>query len=322
MHHHRFACTFASLFLLSPAACTVDRDVPATSDTDTGTGSSGGSTSDSDSGESSGGEGSTGETNPDRAALEEVFEDDDDHEDDEDLEVTEAEELLGDAAAAGAAIGRDHAAKREAGMVVGMGDRRFQGLAADIVEALSPLRAPLGVHGILGNHDWKDCDLTRETGFQRNSVIEAFAASGQPLLHNSSRHIPHGDTGFWLVGTDSQRIGRDAQRKYKSFLDAEAAFADVPEGAPAIHLAHEPDYFAEADPRAFLQLSGHTHGGQIKLFGRTPVVPSEFGERYVTGYTQESGNHLIVSDGIGFSGPPLRFGVPPEIVLITIGHWE
>lgn len=195
-------------------------------------------------------------------------------------------------------------------------------LAADIVEALSPLRAPLGVHGILGNHDWKDCDLTRETGFQRNSVIEAFAATGQPLLRNSSRHIPHGDTGFWLVGTDSQRIGRDSQRKYKSFLDAEAAFADVPEGAPAIHLAHEPDYFAEADPRAFLQLSGHTHGGQIKLFGRTPVVPSEFGERYVTGYTQESGNHLIVSDGIGFSGPPLRFGVPPEIVLITIGHWE
>lgn len=97
------------------------------------------------------------------------------------------------------------------------------------------------------------------------------------------------------------------------------AFAGIPAGAPVIHLAHEPDYFHTADPRAFLQISGHTHGGQIKLFGRTPVVPSVFKSRYAHGAIHENGNHLIVCAGLGFSGLPLRIGVPPEILLITVG---
>lgn len=198
--------------------------------------------------------------------------------------------------------------------------RRFSKAASaqEIVACLAPLRAPLGVHGILGNHDWKDCDLARTTNHTRNSLLEAFAAAGRPLLRNSAQHIAVAGGGFWLVGTDSQRAVRKARKSYVSFLDAEAAFAQVPPGAPCIHLAHEPDYFATNDPRAVLQLSGHTHGGQIKVFGRTPVVPSDYGSRYASGYVRENGNHLIISNGIGFSGPPLRLGVPPEIVLITI----
>ncbi|MBE3639673.1 metallophosphoesterase [Mangrovicoccus algicola] len=193
--------------------------------------------------------------------------------------------------------------------------------AAEIVAILSALRAPLGAWSILGNHDWGDCDLARDTGGARNSVIEAHAAHGLPLLRNEARHIPHGPGGFWLVGTDSQRAGKRRGRgpdRYVSHLDAEAAFAAVPAGAPAIHLAHEPDWFARGDPRAFLQVSGHTHGGQIRLFGRTPAVPSAFGSRYAGGHVRENGNHLIVSRGIGYSGLPLRLGVPPEIVLLTV----
>lgn len=139
-----------------------------------------------------------------------------------------------------------------------------------------------------------------------------------PLLRNAARAIPHGD-GFWLVGTDSQRAIERGDGGYTSFLDADAAFAGIPAGAPVIHLAHEPDYFHTADPRAFLQISGHTHGGQIKLFGRTPVVPSVFKSRYAHGAIHENGNHLIVCAGLGFSGLPLRIGVPPEILLITVG---
>ncbi|WP_138468412.1 metallophosphoesterase [Poseidonocella sp. HB161398] len=196
--------------------------------------------------------------------------------------------------------------------------------ATDILPLLAGLRAPLGVWSILGNHDWADCDLARDTDHLRNSVIEAHAAAGLPLLRNEARHIPHGDTGFWLVGSDSQRARRHRRSggqgpAFTSYLDAEAAFAAVPEGAPAIHLAHEPDYFAEADPRAFLQISGHTHGGQIKLFGRTPSVPSVYGSRYVGGHIRENGNHLVVCRGIGYSGIPLRIGVPPEIAIVTVG---
>ncbi|WP_108258256.1 metallophosphoesterase [Mangrovicoccus ximenensis] len=194
--------------------------------------------------------------------------------------------------------------------------------AAGIVGRLAGLRAPLGVWSILGNHDWGDCDLSRDTDHLRNSVIEAHGAQGLPLLRNEARHIPHGGGGFWLVGTDSQRarkIRQDGRTRYVSHLDADAAFAAVPEGAPAIHLAHEPDYFAEADPRAFLQVSGHTHGGQVKLIGRTPAVPSEFGSRYAGGHICENGNHLIVCRGIGYSGLPLRIGVPPEIAIVELG---
>lgn len=192
--------------------------------------------------------------------------------------------------------------------------------AAEIVARLAPLSASLGVHAILGNHDWKGCDLAVETKNTRNSVIEAFAAAGRPVLRNQSRHIPHGTDGFWLVGTDSQRAIENADGTYTSFLDADAAFAEVPEGAPAIHLAHEPDYFATNDSRAVLQISGHTHGGQVKVYGRTPIVPSAFGDRYAVGHIQDSDNHLIVSCGIGYSGLPLRVGVPPETVLITVGN--
>lgn len=204
-----------------------------------------------------------------------------------------------------------------------MADRnmhRFADLASPqaIVACLSGLCAPLGVHGIMGNHDWKGCDQSRASGYTQNSVLDAFATAGLPLLRNSARQIAHG-SGFWLVGTDSQRAIKRGRDTYTSFLDADAAFADVPENAPVIHLAHEPDYFHSGDPRAFLQLSGHTHGGQIKIFGRTPSVPSKYKSRYVYGYVAENNNHLIVSCGIGFSGLPLRVGVPPEIVLITVG---
>ena len=191
-----------------------------------------------------------------------------------------------------------------------------------IAAALAGLRAPLGVFSSLGNHDWTDCDLARDTGHARNSVIEAFAAAGLTLLRNQSRPVPHGAGGFWLVGTDSQRARsekRGGRTRYVSYLDAEAAFANVPVGAPAIHLAHEPDWFANGDSRAFLQISGHTHGGQTRIFGRTPLVPSEYGSRYAAGHIQENGNHLIVSRGIGYSGLPLRIGVPPEIVMVEIG---
>jgi uncharacterized protein len=71
--------------------------------------------------------------------------------------------------------------------------------------------------------------------------------------------------------------------------------------------------------RVSLTLSGHTHGGQVRLFGYSPVVPSSFGSRYAYGHVIEQGKHLIVSGGIGTSILPIRFGVPPEIVVIDLG---
>lgn len=197
-------------------------------------------------------------------------------------------------------------------------DRKLpaRGEAADeIVAVLSHLKAPLGVAAVLGNHDWWDCGLSRRTGFVRNSVAEALGTSPIRLLTNDAFEVPHGE-GFWLVGIDSQ-MGRKALKK-PGFHDPDRAFAAVPDGAPAILMAHEPDYFGQGDDRAFLQISGHTHGGQANLAGWRPITPSDYGSRYAWGHIREGGRHLVVSGGVGFSGLPLRLFQPPEITLVTV----
>ncbi len=84
-------------------------------------------------------------------------------------------------------------------------------------------------------------------------------------------------------------------------------------------LVHEPDAFVRMPDRIALTLSGHTHGGQVRIAGWSPVVPSEYGNRFAYGHVVEDGRHLIVSGGLGCSGLPIRIGVPPEIVMVELG---
>ncbi|MCA8884091.1 MAG: metallophosphoesterase [Rhodobacteraceae bacterium] len=187
--------------------------------------------------------------------------------------------------------------------------------ADEVIPLFKPLKAPLGVHAILGNHDRGECRLNWETGGRQNSVINAFAANSMNLMLNGSLRLDHHGYPFWLVAMDTQRGNG---KRMPGLHDPERAFADVPDGAPAILLAHEPDYFAEGDSRAILQISGHTHGGQFVLFGRRPMTPSKYGDRYAIGHISDGPRHLIVSAGLGYSGLPFRFGVPPEITLIEL----
>ena len=71
--------------------------------------------------------------------------------------------------------------------------------------------------------------------------------------------------------------------------------------------------------RVSLTLSGHTHGGQVQFFGYAPMVPSRYGNRFLYGHVVEDDRHLIVSGGLGCSILPVRFGVPPEIVMVELG---
>jgi MFS family permease len=77
--------------------------------------------------------------------------------------------------------------------------------------------------------------------------------------------------------------------------------------------------FASGIPRAALTLAGHTHGGQVRILGWSPRVPSRYGNRYAWGRVQEGGHDLVVSGGLGTTTLPVRFGVPPEITLVEIG---
>jgi uncharacterized protein len=88
---------------------------------------------------------------------------------------------------------------------------------------------------------------------------------------------------------------------------------------PVLMMAHEPDIFVDMPDRVSLTLSGHTHGGQITMGGFAPRVPSKFGTRFLYGHKVEENRNLIVSGGLGCSGLPIRFGRPPEVVIVELG---
>nr|WP_210263459.1 metallophosphoesterase [Rhizobium sp. SEMIA 4085] len=190
-------------------------------------------------------------------------------------------------------------------------------------EALATLRAPLGVHAILGNHDWWEDKVAQENDGTQPFGHRALSDVGIPVYSNRAVRLEKDGYGFWLAGLEDQLAllpGKSWGRTHMLGLDdLDGTLAQVSDDAPIILLAHEPDLFPRVPQRVSLTLSGHTHGGQIRLFGRSPVVPSRFGNRYAYGHVVEEGRNIIISGGLGCSIAPIRFGVPPEIVVIDLG---
>lgn len=193
----------------------------------------------------------------------------------------------------------------------------------DWSKSLARLSAPLGVHAVLGNHDWWEDLEAQRTGGGETFCQRAFAEIGVPVYHNQSVRLEKDGHGFWLAGLGDQlalrpgkRFGRTA---WAGLDDLPATLAMITDDAPVILLAHEPDIFPEVPGRVSLTLSGHTHGGQVNLFGWTPVVPSRYGSRYAYGHIVEGDRNLIVSGGLGCSVLPLRFGSWPEILMLELG---
>lgn len=181
----------------------------------------------------------------------------------------------------------------------------------EVAAILGGLRAPLGVFAIAGNHDWWEDKAAMERRSGRPEWLAAMARHGITPLQNEARRLPQ---GFWLAGLDSQIAFYP-----RGAHDLPGTLAQVTDAAPVILLAHEPDIFATLPERVALTLCGHTHGGQVRLFGYSPRVPSRFGNRYAYGRVSEGGRDLIVSGGLGTSILPIRFGVPPEILEVTLG---
>jgi predicted MPP superfamily phosphohydrolase len=164
---------------------------------------------------------------------------------------------------------------------------------------LKDLRAPLGVYSVLGNHDW---------WWDGPRVRRGLEANGIKVLDDEVLEVKGQARSVWLAGladlwTRPQHI--------------DETIAQVPLDQPVIALTHNPDIFPNLPQRVPLLLAAHTHGGQIRFpIVGTIVEPSTFG--YVRGHFFESNHHLFVTTGIGNSIIPLRFGVTPEIVLLTI----
>ena len=125
---------------------------------------------------------------------------------------------------------------------------------------------------------------------------------------------------FWLAGLGDQLAYRLGRGRYRGVDDLPGTMAQIGTDDPVLLLAHEPDIFPRVSSRVALTLSGHTHGGQIRLPLIWPAfVPSRYGARFAYGHVVENDRHLIVSGGLGTSIVPARLGVPPEIVHIVLG---
>ena len=178
--------------------------------------------------------------------------------------------------------------------------------------SLRRLASPNGVYAVLGNHDWWTDGPGVVAGLQDNDVV---AMENEAVLISPPDHPP-----FWLAGLGDQLADFHAG-DYRGRDDLPGTLARIPDdGKPVLLLVHEPDIFPKVPDRVSLTLAGHTHGGQVSLpFAGRPFVPSRYGQRYAYGHIVENGRNLLVSGGLGCSGVPIRFGVPPEIVMVELG---
>ena len=194
--------------------------------------------------------------------------------------------------------------------------------AGEWAPVLAGLRAPLGVHAILGNHDWWDDKTVQRDGQGPTITRQALEAAGVPVYENDVVRLTKAGRPFWVAGLGDQLAYLPARRfrpvRRIGVDDLTATLAKVTDDAPVILLAHEPDVAMRVPSRVALQLSGHTHGGQVRLFGWSPVVPSRYGNQLVYGHTRTNCD-VVISGGLGCSIMPFRLGVPPEIVLVTVG---
>lgn len=192
------------------------------------------------------------------------------------------------------------------------GDYVHQG--AKFIEESAALMAPLAravpTVGVLGNHDWY-------AGGRR--VRDALAAHGVWMVDNDrcfmrKRYALSRDAGGLCIAGVGDLIEDD--------VNPDAAFAGVGRDVPRLLLSHNPDVAemrALHDHRVDLMLSGHTHGGQVSLpLIGAPGVPSRYGQKYAKGLVKGPSCRVNISTGIGMSVAPFRFGVPPEINVLTL----
>ena len=170
-------------------------------------------------------------------------------------------------------------------------------------EVLSGIRCPQRF-AILGNHD---------AAIDPVMVIRELKSRGIPTLVNRFHAIERGQEFIWLSGVDDAGAGSP---------DISAAIPATP-GTPVILLAHEPDYadVVRTHPRGKrvdLMLSGHSHGGQVRLPFVGPLVLPPMGRKYVSGEYRFGNMQLYVNRGLGTVGMPFRLNCPPEITELTL----
>ena len=161
--------------------------------------------------------------------------------------------------------------------------------------------APLGGYAVIGNHD---------LSVSPTRVQDALAREGIPLLRNDAVEVTYRGSTLYIGGIDETLLGNDQPRE---------TFEQIPDGEVGLALWHEPEFAELAEAAgAFAQLSGHTHGGQVRLPGIGPLGLPIHGKRYVMGKSIADGMQIYTARGVGVYRPPVRYNCAPEVTLITL----
>lgn len=171
------------------------------------------------------------------------------------------------------------------------------------LDVLASLRADAGVFGCLGNHE--------QYASAQDYAEREGARRGLRFLRNGTSALRFGNATVNLAGVDYQRL------REPYLVGAEQL---VVTGAVNVLLSHNPDVFPVAAEQGYaLTISGHTHGGQVRLeILNTDLNMARFYTPYVDGIYRQGDASVFVSRGIGTIGIPARFGAPPEVALLRL----
>jgi uncharacterized protein len=180
-------------------------------------------------------------------------------------------------------------------------DQKASAAAEPCARLIRQMHAPHGLWAILGNHDYSTDPA---------HVAAVLRSEGIHVLENQSAAIEHDGTRFWLAGVND--VFADA-------ADLDKTLHGVPSSEATVLLAHEPDYadYVAKFP-VDLQLSGHSHGGQVRLPLVLPLYLPELARKYVLGMYHIGPLTLYTNAGLGTVNLPVRFNCPPEITLLTV----
>jgi len=172
--------------------------------------------------------------------------------------------------------------------------------AEPCADVLATIKAPQTL-AILGNHDhWNDADIVHDVLKER----------GINVLCNQAIPVERGKSRIWVSGVDDVFVGA---------ADLPLALRNVPSSEATILLAHEPDFadYAARFP-VDLQLSGHSHGGQVRVPGLGALILPPLAEKYPVGLNRVGSLQVYTNRGIGMINPPVRLNCPPEVTFLTL----
>ena len=172
----------------------------------------------------------------------------------------------------------------------------------ELFAALSQVKTSMGTYGVMGNNDYERC---------HDDIVREMQRYGMRILEHRVDTLKRDGQQILIAGV---RNPFDLKQNGKS------PTLDLSPEDFVILLVHTPDYVEDVSvANTDLALAGHTHGGQVRIFGYAPIIPSHYGSRFLTGLKYNTANiPMIVTNGLGTSNRNIRIGAPTEVVVITL----